>query len=369
MHILFWHNILSLHQSALTRALAERCAVTVVSTEAMTTDRQALGWRIPDFGRAQVILKPTDAQVVDLMHKDMHNAVHILGGARWSHLGDIATRECIRARTRMGFMAEPGDPRGLKGFFRHFKYIGDRFTNGRHIDFILAMGATGVCWYRECGYTASKVFPYAYLTEAPGALTTDASDEPSDAIDIVYLGQCIPRKGIDIALQALSKLRTAHWRFTIIGDGPSKFTFVQLAEHLGIKPHVRFLPAMRNDEALGHIAKADVFILPSRFDGWGAVVNEALMRGVPVLCSSRCGSADLLRAHWRGEVFPAGNVSSLRQVLEHWIAKGKRTPVERARLREWSRCITGEAAADYLLAILEHVYAGGARPEAPWCES
>jgi glycosyltransferase involved in cell wall biosynthesis len=65
-------------------------------------------------------------------------------------------------------------------------------------------------------------------------------------------------------------------------------------------------------------------VLPSRFDGWGAVVNEALMVGTPVICSDRCGASDVIENGRNGYVFEADNADALLQRLHcffedfHW---------------------------------------------------
>ena len=110
----------------------------------------------------------------------------------------------------------------------------------------------------------------------------------------------------------------------------------------------------------------DLLLLPSRKDGWGAVVNEALMCGVPVICSDNCGAADLLREPWRGAIFKAGSVEGLRERLQEWIERGRRTEKSSARIREWSCALEGPRVARYLVDIVGHVRAGGQRPFPPW---
>jgi glycosyltransferase involved in cell wall biosynthesis len=183
---------------------------------------------------------------------------------------------------------------------------------------------------------------------------------------MTFLGQLVPRKGVDLAMRALATLHEQRWEFVVVGTGAQEQQLRTLAHRLGIAHRVRFLPARPNQEAIGEIARSDLFILPSRFDGWGAVVNEALMCGVPVLCSSRCGAADLIQAPWLGEVFPADSVAGLRPVLARWIAQGKRTPEATERVRSWSDCITGASAAEYLLSVIRHVSGSGPRPVPPW---
>jgi glycosyltransferase involved in cell wall biosynthesis len=112
--------------------------------------------------------------------------------------------------------------------------------------------------------------------------------------------------------------------------------------------------------------RADVLLLPSHKDGWGAVVNESLMAGTPVICSTACGAAELVRQPWLGTVFRAGSVEDLAKALKHWIDLGTRSPIERERIRNWTTRISGQAVASYFVSIMEHVYQAANRPTAPW---
>lgn len=59
------------------------------------------------------------------------------------------------------------------------------------------------------------------------------------------------------------------------------------------------------DAARACMARADVLVLPSWHDGWGAVVSEALMAGTPAIASDACGSAGVVRASGVGGGVPA----------------------------------------------------------------
>jgi glycosyltransferase involved in cell wall biosynthesis len=187
--------------------------------------------------------------------------------------------------------------------------------------------------------------------------------------EIVFVGRFLPIKRIDLAFKALSMQVSQNWHFTLIGDGPVKEEMVALAHRLGISHLVSFYDFMPNSEAIQHIADSDLLILPSLHEGWGAVVNEALMSGVRAICSDQCGAADLLRDGERGMVFHSGDVHSLAQALGKEISLEKRTEKDRAAIRAWSECITGSSIAEYILATLRHFYDGGSRPKPPWLGS
>jgi glycosyltransferase involved in cell wall biosynthesis len=210
------------------------------------------------------------------------------------------------------------------------------------------------------------MFVWGYTTDVPPvARLTEAR---SGAVEILYLGQYIARKGLDLALRALADIREYEWRLTMVGTGPLLGDWSLLAKSLGIGDRVRFLSAVENSETARYLADCDLLLLPSRYDGWGAVVNEALMAGVPVICSDCCGAKDLLAETWRGSVFRSESVSSLKGVLEQWIRRGRRTTAEHSRIRSWAECLSGEVGAAYLLAVFAHVYNGAKRPAPPWVD-
>jgi glycosyltransferase involved in cell wall biosynthesis len=116
-----------------------------------------------------------------------------------------------------------------------------------------------------------------------------------------------------------------------VGDGPLRDTLEERARTLG--DAVRFLGFRNQSELPALYDLCDVFALPSRFEPWGLVVNEAMNAGRPVIVSDRVGAApDLVEDGVNGFIYPSGDVdalaSLLRQVLE--------SPALRARMGERS---------------------------------
>lgn len=249
---------------------------------------------------------------------------------------------------------------------RRVVYSSLRVKMGPHVRMLLAMGDNGVRWYRQCGWPQSKVFPYAYFVEAPTKSSLHKQPKNDDTFEIIYVGQLIHRKGIDRLLHALAELGSPSWTLSLVGSGPMETTYRDLARTLGVDNRVCFLGARPNAEVLDLVSTSDLMVLPSRFDGWGAVVNEALMQGTPVVSSDACGASSLLKETWRGGVFPSDDLASLTRLLRDWIERGKKTEQSAETIREWSERITGKRAATYLLSILDHVFSGAERPLPPW---
>lgn len=365
----FWQNMLAIHQSAHLRALADRpgLSVTLVVDQEIEPERKALGWPVPDFGKTQVIVSPEKGEIERLVREDPEGSVHVFTGIHRYPASMAAFRMSLSVPATRGIYSEPKDHRGVKAIARRLASSRERWLYDRFIRFILPTGMLGARWFLRAGYPADKIFPYGYWVERPNVDQTDlARGEEDGPVRLIYAGQLVPRKGVDILVQALTRLPDARWRLTILGSGPLEGALRGVAARAGIASRIGFLAPMANDRAVRTIAEHDLLILPSRFDGWGAVVNEALMAGVPVLCSDACGAADLVREPWRGEAFPAGSPIGLAEPLARWVGAGRATRQARERIRDWSACIGGEATADYLLAVVEASAGRAPRPAPPW---
>ncbi len=368
MKLHFYQNIASPHQVATLRALAERCGCSVTLYVERVEDpwRREMGWTPPDFGNIPVVRLRDRADAARMVRSAEPDAIHISSGWDAYPLVYAALREAIRLGRRWGVLAESGEGYGLRGRLRALKsrLLGIRFR--RDLDFLLAAGQLGVNWYCRAGFDASRTFPFGYFVDAPAGASTAQPQAQDAVVKLIYVGALAERKGSDILLRAVSGTRASSWRLDIIGDGPMRRQCEAIVDRYQLAGRVRFLGVLPRHQALTAMADADALILPSRWDGWGAVVNEALMQGVPVICSSRCGAADLVRSVEHGLVFEAGSVAGLARALERIVGKGKVSTQARARLKEWAKRIEPSAAAEYFVKILQATYGAGTRPIPPW---
>ena len=97
---------------------------------------------------------------------------------------------------------------------------------------------------------------------------------------------------------------------------------------------VRF-PGFRNQSELpAFFALADVFVLPSRHEPWGLIVNEAMASGCAVIVSNEVGAhADLVTDGVEGFVFPVGDIEALATALARVLS----SPEQTQRMREAAR--------------------------------
>lgn len=112
---------------------------------------------------------------------------------------------------------------------------------------------------------------------------------------IHYSGRLAKVKNVKILIEALSIIREEKITLFITGGGNEESELRELAEKLGVR--IIITGFIKNQEELfKHYFISDVFILPSVYEPWGLVVNEAMYAKLPILISSICGcSLDLVK--------------------------------------------------------------------------
>ena len=117
----------------------------------------------------------------------------------------------------------------------------------------------------------------------------------SNTARFVFVGRLIDWKAIDIVLAAMHRLKgRLSVSLEIIGDGPMRQSWQDLAHQLGLGSMVQFTDWLPQQECALRLQQADVFVLPSLFECGGAVVLEAMAMGLPVIATAWGGPADYL---------------------------------------------------------------------------
>ena len=110
----------------------------------------------------------------------------------------------------------------------------------------------------------------------------------SEPFIIFSAGQQIPRKGYDILVKAAAGL-SPNIGIYIAGGNPEEAVMKEITEqHLN---HIHFVGFKTKTELASYYAGADLFVLPTRYDIWGLVINEALSFGLPVISTDHCVAA------------------------------------------------------------------------------
>jgi glycosyltransferase involved in cell wall biosynthesis len=142
-------------------------------------------------------------------------------------------------------------------------------------------------------------------------------ERPHDPITILFCGQMIERKGVDLLLQAFERLVQSGTKARLLLVG-REAELPEMMRSLSPETQQQINYAGFHDpEYLPQFfEQADLFVLPSRYDGWGVVVNQALGAGLPIICSDAVGaSIDLVEPGINGAIVPAGDAMALYKSL------------------------------------------------------
>lgn len=356
---IFWQNSLSIHQSAFLRNLADSNSVILVVEKQIDSHRLGHGWNIPDFGNVQVFVEPNNSQI-DLF-LDTPNAIHIFSGIQSFYMPREVFRIAVKKRLMIGVIAEPYNWLGFKGKLRYLKYLKLRMRYAKHIHLILVTGFRGRWCFEVTGFRKEIIYDWAYFTETP---IVSIRQNDLNCFSLLFIGSIDKRKNILHLVSVCKKLKIID-HFQIIGVGPLENELQTVLENTQCK----YWGQMPNKDIHVKLESTDLLILPSVFDGWGAVVNEALMCGVPVVVSENCGSSALVNGD-RGRVFSLkGN--HLEEVLMDFVKQLPYGMEKRQEIRNWALAnISGEMAARYFTRIIEHVTGKSVdRPVAPWIKN
>jgi glycosyltransferase involved in cell wall biosynthesis len=186
---------------------------------------------------------------------------------------------------------------------------------------------------------------------------------PDDAV-ILFCAKLQPWKRPFDLLRGFAKANPPKALLVFAGEGPLRSSLEAEATTLGIAGRVRFLGFVNQTQLPAIYTGADLMVLPSVYDAFGVVVNEAMLCGCPVIASDHVGAArDLIADERTGFVYPCGQIDALAALLQRALASRAHLSelgrAARARMESWSPRENIEATLD---AVSRAVSRLGRRP-------
>jgi glycosyltransferase involved in cell wall biosynthesis len=160
---------------------------------------------------------------------------------------------------------------------------------------------------------------YAPLGILPRQFDTPAAfREDPDAFELLCIGRLAPEKGQRLLLACVEQLR-AHGRairLRILGDGPDRSALQQYIETKGLSGIVALPGAVSPDLLPDAYRSADLFVLPSLYEGIPIVLMEAMAMEVPCVAPRITGIPELIRDGMDGLLFTVGDVAEMQDCIE-----------------------------------------------------
>jgi glycosyltransferase involved in cell wall biosynthesis len=188
--------------------------------------------------------------------------------------------------------------------------------------------------------------------------TLEDHRRPVDRGSLLYVGQLVAQKGVDLLLRALAELPEPRPRLRLAyQDDSQERTLRQLAAQLSIVDCVEFSGGMTPQRLASAYAESDVVVLPSYAEALPNVVTEAMLCGVPVVASGIGGIPEQLGEH--GFTFKAGDLQGLVAAIQAALQRRPMTFAQRGALRRHAMVASNlTAMVQRHLALYERVLRG-----------
>jgi len=353
----------------LAEALAARgIPVVYVANEQISADRAQQGWRAPTIINAKLQIAHDEESIKALIQSALPDSIHLCQGLRGNGLVTVAQKHLRAQGLSQWVIMETVDDAGMIGLIKRFSYRWLFWCRRNSMDGVLAIGRATADWVVARGMPSSKVFPFAYFLRETDMQELEAiwAELPAErSFRFIFVGNLIERKRVDRLISSIASLNHPNVDLWVVGIGPEESALKAQASKL-LPNRVRWLGRKQMEQVPGLIAQADCLVLPSRHDGWGAVVSEALMIGTPAICSDACGASVAVRASGVGGVFPAEDDLALLAMLRKQVDMGLQTLNGRRQLATWANCLGAASGADYMAQILSSDFDGVKSPQPPW---
>jgi glycosyltransferase involved in cell wall biosynthesis len=173
-------------------------------------------------------------------------------------------------------------------------------------------------------------------------------------LELLFLGRVGERKGAFDLIHAFAALPSSvreQCHLTFAGDGETEAAR-NLADELGCEPQTSILGWVEPQRAKYLLAKADVFLLPSRGEGMSMALLEAMAWGLPVMTTVSGGSDEFLNSYFNCILVTPGDVGDIARALRELVAN----PTLRRRLGTEARRTAERFSIDQYAATLASLY-------------
>jgi glycosyltransferase involved in cell wall biosynthesis len=344
----------------------------VIFAKDLTPDRLDLGWSNDLAGFPYRFLDKNN-KIADAIRiaRSQRDRFHIMNGL-WTERSFAAALVALTmVRTPFALYSEAPEPDLPRSMIKRLFQSGFARLLAPKATGALSISHLAVEFYSRFGIREHAIYPFGYFRSYPALATDLKGSKNKNRIEVIFAGQLIHRKGVDLLLAAMRPLFDQYPSLclTLIGGGELLNAMQAEVTSLGLDQRIQFEGVVPPDKIRERVALADVLALPSRWDGWGVVINEALSVGVPVIVSDRCGAADLVKQGINGYVFRSEDVADLRGCLSEFLDRRMEWPQFRAESAMIGERISSEEVTPYLIKCLKHMTGAiSERPSPPWTQ-
>lgn len=324
--ILLWMNMKSHHQSGFISAMIDQgLDVKVFYYGTLSEDRKKLGWLESELIESvEYKVEPNISSINQC--DDWRNRVHIVPGIGTSFLRKLI-KYLIVSNAKWFHWSEAGHP-GIKWYLSYprklwFSRMINKYSLGA-----LAIGDMAKNDFLRWGVDLKKIYylPYSVLPlELPEIKSENYDFLKKYKTRFLFVGQLCERKQTHVLIHAFSKMlnKFDDACLMLVGSGDED-KYKKMVHKLGVKENIYFIGSMPASQIPEVMNVCDVFVLPSKFDGWGMVLAEAASMSKALIATDRCGAASHLITHGEnGYIVPANKEGALIHAMKSYCCNNE----------------------------------------------
>jgi glycosyltransferase involved in cell wall biosynthesis len=166
----------------------------------------------------------------------------------------------------------------------------------------------------------------------------------ADGYVALSVGNLVPEKGHDLAIEAISSIDNL--TLLIVGDGAEESALARLVAERGLASRVRFLPARSQSELARIYSAADLLVLASSREGWPNVILEAMACGTPVVATNVGGVPEIVTDPRAGSIAPSRTGPAIAAEIRRLLSEPRDPDAVRRHAGRfgWSETTAGQLA-------------------------
>ena len=377
--IVVWLSVLTEHQLETFISLQDciQSQIHFVVGNKILPARQSQGWNIVKTDNLSLEVLPINGwwNVARKILNHYPDAIHLFGGfwadKRFFPLILFAQSRSITTSVMMEpypdcpqsyFGVSPGFLDRLKSVLRPVAYSLAGLLVSRRLIAAFPIGKKAISQLQNIGVDNARIFPFGYFVDRLSINPHKNSYSKKSCLKLIFVGSLISRKGLITLFKAIKICHENNVNVSLDVYGPGDPNiFKEIPKNVSFEGSVNFGEAQRV------IKEYDVLILPSLHDGWGVVVNEALLQGVPVIVSDAAGASTLVEKSGAGCVFKAGDEKDLADKIRYLVNSPQLIDQWASEATNFKEKISTKIAAQYIYACLQ--FATGStkdKPVSPW---
>ena len=350
-----------MHFAVFLEQISNNHEVVLFVDESISKFRINQGWKVPKTGKTKIFINKDINFIKGFIDKNQ-NSYLIFSSIHSIKSCELAFKYAVKKNERLiGIISEGHKSNDLKMPLRIIRSRLFYLKYGKKIKFIFAIGDIAVKWYVKSGFSEKVVYNWTYFVDNKKKSSLIPKTEKNNKFALLFVGELNSNKRILNLIDVVKDISDVDLK--VVGEG--KFTS-KVKTYSEIYDNIQYLGILENSLVFEIMKNSDLLILPSKHDGWGAVTNESLLAGTPVLCTNTCGSSVLLDGRIRGESYKWSKKRTRKLILK-WKGKDN-LEVNRNIIIKWSANLLAENAISYFTDVMHHVSkkTNDLKPKAPW---